>query len=478
MRELTTLLTGITRGHRRPLGPVVMVCVVTLLLATIAERGMATEYRVGPNQALAEVEEVPWESLEPGDSVLIHARPQPYRAKWVICRRGTPEQPILVRGVPSADGTLPVIDGRDAVTRRELNYWGEARGVIKVGGANRPEDTVPARIVIENLDIRSGRQPYRFTGRDGKTDYLKNAAAIFIEKGQRILIRGCHLHDSGNGLFCSPQAEQIRVEGCRIFDNGVEGSIYEHNSYTSARGITFQFNHFGPLRDGCPGNNLKDRSASLVVRYNWIDGGNRALDLVDGPFGQADGYRDTFVYGNVLIKRDTRGNNQVVHYGGDSDDRDRYRQGTLHFFHNTVVSCRSGTTTLFRLSSGDERVIGRNNIFYVTGPGRRLAILAEAGRVELQDNWIKSDWRESHSSFSGSVAVTGRLHGGDSPGFADADAEDFRLAPDSPCIAAGSPLTDAQVSEHRPRYQYIRHARGGQRPRGDRPDLGAFGPAP
>lgn len=171
MRELTTLLTGITRGHRRPLGPVVMVCVVTLLLATIAERGMATEYRVGPNQALAEVEEVPWESLEPGDSVLIHARPQPYRAKWVICRRGTPEQPILVRGVPSADGTLPVIDGRDAVTRRELNYWGEARGVIKVGGANRPEDTVPARIVIENLDIRSGRQPYRFTGRDGKTTW-------------------------------------------------------------------------------------------------------------------------------------------------------------------------------------------------------------------------------------------------------------------------------------------------------------------
>jgi hypothetical protein len=45
--------------------------------------------------------------------------------------------------------------------------------------------------------------------------------------------------------------------------------------------MVYQFNHFGPLRANCPGNNLKDRSAGTVIRYNWIEGGNRQLDLVD-----------------------------------------------------------------------------------------------------------------------------------------------------------------------------------------------------
>ena len=59
------------------------------------------------------------------------------------------------------------------------------------------------------------------------------------------------------------------------------GSIYEHNAYTEALGIVYQFNHFGPLCASCLGNNLKDRSAGTVVRYNWIEGGNRQLDLVE-----------------------------------------------------------------------------------------------------------------------------------------------------------------------------------------------------
>ena len=36
----------------------------------------------------------------------------------------------------AVDRRLPVIDGRDAVTRTALNYWNESRGVIKVGGAS------------------------------------------------------------------------------------------------------------------------------------------------------------------------------------------------------------------------------------------------------------------------------------------------------------------------------------------------------
>ena len=59
------------------------------------------------------------------------------------------------------------------------------------------------------------------------------------------------------------------------------GNLFHHNSYTAAIGITFEYNRYGPLLAGAGGNNLKDRSAGMVARYNWIEGGNRQLDLVD-----------------------------------------------------------------------------------------------------------------------------------------------------------------------------------------------------
>jgi len=437
----------------------------------------AVEYRVGPGQPLSEIESVPWESLQPGDRVLVHARPEPYRAKWVIARRGTADAPITITGVPDAAGTLPVIDGRDAVTRRELNFWGEERGVIKIGGANRPADVMPAHIVIENLDIRSGRQPFTFEGRSGKTAYLKNAASIFIEKGEHITLRGCRLHDSGNGLFSSPSTKDIVVEHCWIHDNGAEGSIYEHNNYTNSQGITFQFNHFGPLREGCPGNNLKDRSSGMVVRYNWIEAGNRCLDLVDAAHADSDAYSNSYVYGNVLVKPDDRGNNQMVHYGGDSDNTDQYRKGTLHFFHNTVVSYRTGTTVLFRLSTADESVECRNNIFYVSAPPRQLAILSEGGRAELFRNWIKPGWRVSHGGQGGQVLGHERLIETDDPGFISAEDGDYRLTEGSPAAIAAQPLPQMLSQIHPVDFQYVPHRRQSPRTPGKSLSLGALEPA-
>jgi hypothetical protein len=435
----------------------------------------AERYEVGPGRAHAAIGDVPWETLSAGDEVLIYWRAEPYCEKWVICRRGTAEQPIRVQGIPGPDGQLPVIDGRQATTRPTLNFWGEQRGVIKIGGANHPADTMPAHVVLENLEIRSGRPPFGFEGRHGRTAYAKNAASIFVEKGDAITIRHCILHDSSNGLFVSPQSRNIVVENCRIHGNGIEGSLYEHNSYTQAEGIVFQANFYGPLRRDCPGNNLKDRSAGLVVRYNWIDGGNRALDLVDAAgvpaLSSQAAYRETFVYGNVLIKRDG-GNNQVVHYGGDSNRPDAYRKGTLYFYNNTVVSHRQHTTTLFRLSTGDESVECHNNIVYATAGGRLLALMTQDGTLTLHRNWLPTGWRPSHSALAGAIRGAEHIVGGQTPGFADFDASDFRLLPSSPCAQAGSELPEALVTRFPVVRQYVPHQQTA--PRNTALDLGAF----
>jgi hypothetical protein len=124
-----------------------------------------------------------------------------------------------------------------------------------------------------------------------------------------------------------------------------------------AIGITFQYNHLGALLPGAGGNNLKDRSAGLVVRYNWIEHSNRQLDLVhaeDSSLVRADPrYRVTYVYGNVIIEHPNSGNNDICFYGGDGGSAQKFRKGTLYFYNNTVVSDRTDNTRLF--PHGDQR---------------------------------------------------------------------------------------------------------------------------
>jgi hypothetical protein len=448
-----------------------------------AMASVAADYEVGTGPGmLPGIGDVPWEALAPGDRVLIHWRAEPYREKWVICRRGTVDQPILVSGVPGPTGQLPVIDGRDATTRPVLSYWNEVRGVVKIGGASVPSDTLPAHIVIENLEIRSGRPPYTFTNDSGGVEtYADNAASIYVEKAEHLTIRGCILRDSGNGLFIGAfdgATRHVLVEGNHIFDNGIEASSYQHNTYTAAVHITYQFNRMGRLRDGCGGNNLKDRSAGLVVRYNWIEDGNRQLDLVDAEDSQVlvnhPDYRRTFVYGNVLVESDGEGNSQIVHYGGDSGTVADYRKGTLHFFHNTVVSTRSGNTTLMRLSTNDEHADVRDNVVHTTAPGWRLAVLNTEGVMDLLDNWLPAGWVTSHSGFTGTLIDHGTNVEGTDPGFADLAEQDFSPAPGSPLIDAGGSLHPDTDPAHLPMLQYVPHQRGSPRPDDGARDLGAF----
>lgn len=416
---------------------------VCLLLASAP--AFAEVYEVGPGQDLAAIGEVPWESLEPGDEVRIHWRSEPYREKWVVAVHGTEAQPIVIRGVKGPGGERPVIDGRNATTRSQLDYWAEHRGVIKIGGALQPSSTFASHIVIEGLEIRSAREPYTFTGRSGLTSYNDNAAPIYLEHGEHIIIRDCVLHDSGNGLFSASASADILVEGCHIFDNGVPGSIYEHNLYTSADGIVFQFNRFGPLRDGAPGNNLKDRSIGTVVRYNWIEGGNRQLDLVEGHGGNQG---HAYVYGNVLIEPDGAGNRQVIHYGGDGGNAGSYRKGTLYFFHNTVISDRSGQTTLVRLSSPSQRADLRNNVLYASAGGHQLALVDRDGDLAMAGNWIRPGWVDAHGSATGAITEVGAQITGELPGFVDDGSHDLRLAPDSACRDAAGPLAAGLPAEH------------------------------
>lgn len=453
-----------------------------LLLATLlAWPAHAATYSVGPGEPLTSIGEVPWATLQPGDLVEIHWRATPYKEKWVLNRRGTAGAPIRVVGIPSPNGERPVIDGRDAVTAPGLNYTNEVRGLLKIGSSNVPADGLPGHLVIEGLEFRSARPPFAFTDDNGQSaSYVNNAASIYIEKGEHVTIRDCVLHDSGNGLFIGAfggQTQNILVESNWFYGNGIVGRFLEHNAYTEALGITYQYNRFSALRAGADGNNLKDRSAGLVVRYNWIEDGNRQLDLVEsGSSALYDdpSYRETFVYGNVLIEGDGEGNSQIVHYGGDNGNTARYRKGTLHFFHNTVISERTGNTTLLRLSTNDESADVRNNVLYVEQPGSRLAMLNSAGVLDLVRNWTKPGWQDSHSTLTGTLNDAGDGITSASPLFVDEAGQDYRLSVASPALDVAVPLHASVLPQHAVLAEYLPHQASAERADVGPPDLGAF----
>lgn len=453
------------------------------LLSTLATGLFATTYEVGPGKAYAAIGAVPWESLQPGDLVLIYWQASSYNEKWVICRQGTAANPITVRGVPGPSGQLPVISGNNATTRPQLNYWNEVRGLLKIGGANVPPDTTPQYITIENLEFQSARPPYTFTAANGTTQsYINNAASIYVEKGQHIIIRNCILDDSGNGLFIgsggTDTSSDFLIEKNYLHDNGNVGSAFEHNNYTEALGIVFQYNRFGPLRAGTQGNNLKDRSAGLVVRYNWIEGGNRELDLVDAEdssvIASDPSYHTTFVYGNIILEPTNDGNSQLIHYGGDSGTTTIYRKGTLYLYNNTLVSNRTDHTTLLRLSTNDETCDFRNNIVYPNLAGNTIALLDDTGLLLLTHNWFKPGKVSTFSTLDGTINDDGTSITGSSPGFADVTNEDYHLAAGSAAINAGTSLPAAVLPANAVVNEYHKHQSLDPRPADATLDLGAY----
>jgi uncharacterized protein YjiK len=433
-------------------------------------------YEVGPGRQYGEISDVPWESMAPDSLIKIYWRSEPYRAKWVLNIAGTMSSPVVVTGIAN-DGRLPVVSGQDAVTRSQLSYPNQERSIIKVGGSNTPAVDLAEWIFIENLDIRGANPSNQFLTSSGQTQtYASNAASIHVQLGRNVYIRNNILSDSGNGLFSGFQSERLLVSGNRFEGNGNVGSSNQHNSYTESLGITFEYNYFRPLRSGALGNNLKDRSAGTVIRYNWIESGSRELDLVDSDHSNiynSPDYAETFVYGNILVEPANSNNGNVVHYGGDLSGREAtYRKGTLHFYNNTVISYRTDRTSIFGMSSNDEAADVRNNLIYSPEGGDTIAITSGRGLIDLRGNWLQSGWIQSSEALTGTVNDLGNSEGVD-PAFADEIMMNFRLTGVSSAANAGVALSPG-ASGNSVDLQYQEHQSAVSRPVVDDIDAGAF----
>jgi hypothetical protein len=479
------------------------------LEGTCAPTAGGRDFSVGPGRTYANLGDVPFESLVAGDTVRVFWRAEPYREKLMISGQGTASSPIRVCGVPGSDGQLPVIDGQDATTRGALDFPFEGhqvRGLIIIGHRHDdPWEVTPSYVVLEGLEVRNAGPPYAFTDRAGKRARYSNiAAGIFVERANHLTIRGCTVTANANGMFVGTGGgmvaltQNVLIEQNYVHGNGSVSDYYEHNVYNEASNVVYQYNRFGAPRSsdrGVLGANIKERSAGVVIRYNWIEDGAHILDLVDAQESQdvtrsMPSFHATYVYGNIVI-RGTAPSGSMIHYGGDSGVFENYRKGTLFFYDNTVVVKNDAyppysSTAIFELSTNEERLDSRNNVYFSTVVPDDLHAIGmlgsrdqtSSGMATFSGDWVKNGWTAHDLTLGARIDLRAKVHDlekmtrGDLPGFADLATEDYSL---TAAASVGVPvaLEPDLRPELLPTSQYVKHQRW--RSRANRLTLGALG---
>jgi hypothetical protein len=341
--------------------------------------GSGKDYEVGPGLKYQNIGDVPWKTLGPGDTVRIHARPDPYKEKIMIMQSGSADAPLKICGIPDELNRLPKIQADGATSPASMDYPDytgfEPLGLI-IGANNYGVQN--KYLEISYLDISGARESVTFQDSKGNTQKYGGSCVAFYRTAH-VVLRGNVIHDCDEGLFYKSTtndndiSSDYLIEGNYFHHNGAVGSYLVHNAYTEGVGVVYQFNRFEDLIPGAQGGCLKDRSAGTVIRYNWIRGCQRNIDLVEtqdgaGIIDKDPSYAKSYVYGNALIYDQNTQGSTFIHYGGDQGVYDTYRQGTIYIYNNTVVSL-VGDAELVRVDSeatqGTAEVWG--NILYAGG---------------------------------------------------------------------------------------------------------------
>lgn len=535
----TTTLTASQPGNATYLAAT---GVAQTLTVTAAPPPSGTVYDVGPGKARTLLREVPWASLQPGDVVNIHYKPGGYKEKIQISAGGTANARIVIRGIPDpATGALPIIDGNGAVEDpafdpRHSKFTEWSLILVSPRATGYVYGTTHVQFVdIETLDLRnatySGDGSVTYTDKSGATrGYGAFASAIYIEWARDFAVRGCEISNCGIGVFANSKngaaqsSARLLIERNYFHDNSnpyiadpanpggvpLSNGFGEHHCYTESLGVIYQYNRFGRHRPGARGVAIKDRSSGQVIRYNEFDMTEQSnvLNLADpqGGSGYIDAqpdYRDSYVYGNLITVQPYAGSMSMIFWGAFNSPNSYAQQhrGTLHFYHNTVVSHHEGMA-LFHLPDSlytgatnrtFESVDCRNNIFFTdtalqnniydamhfsTAGSNSLG----GGDIVLGKNWISPNWRKESPGhpWTGQLLGTANLIVGDgaganNPGFADIAAKDYRLLAGANALDAAGPLASAVLPANDVTQQYLAPQNFAARATlGAAPDLGAL----
>ena len=485
-------------------------------------------YDVGPGKTYATPGLVPWLGLLPCDNVRIFWRATPYNDVIFLSNRGAAHKYIRIVGMPGPNGERPILDGNGATIKPStpfINNVFDGLGMIVVSvPVGYTYGYKPGYLEISNLEIRNASKIYPHTSLSGQSVAWQDfASGIYIERAENVAIRNCLIHHNGNGIFQNSkydeagQSRYLLIEGNDIHDNGVVGDAHEHNSYTEGVGTVYQFNHFGQISNGSYGDNIKDRSAGITIRYNYIEGGVNPIALPDPQSNgsweriQKDAWgsllvNSAYIYGNVVISRD-RPDFKIlwtrifVNVGDGPFSYGNVRGGTVYVHNNTFIAQFDATiwtmtsTVLFALeNTGTNNIVqARNNVFHTRPltPGAKaspLAIFWAYGNADFSTNWISGGYLPIEPSdhnnnsvlnlgtpWNGTGIANMLSNAANNPGFVSSAQDNYHLLASSPVIGSGVPLgAEVLKTGNMPLYEYVAANQWKLRNNAVAPALGAF----
>lgn len=385
--------------------------------------GSGHDYHVGTG--FLSLDQVPWNNLQPGDSVRIDYNGSPYHRNFAINAHGTAAAHVVVCGISGPNGELPVLEGNAAHVAASTN-WGRAsasatnqsRAIIWIGSRDTEAGVAaPSYIDVFGLDIRDDNPTYTYVDSGGAThNYTDFGAAVWIDVGHNITVQGNHFTNISQAVYsrsldnsdctppavgaCSTISTSTLISGNTIDGYGIAGDDHEHGMYIQSAGTVIENNWIKQPWPNAGGNAIKDRSTGTVIRYNTVNSGAFAFDLVEAEdwktYAQADPtYRKTYVYGNLVNKSGLLG----FHYGFDNDSTND-RAGTVYVWDNTFDiqgDPGEGVSYLMRLASRNDTAQMWNSVYKcdlsATRPGYFCALRTyqddgSGGALNLGVNWI------------------------------------------------------------------------------------------
>lgn len=449
-----------------------------------AGSSFAAEYHIGAGQTYTTIADFNWRSLAAGDHVYIH--PGTYNNMIWLSKSGTEANPIIIEGVPDESGNLPVLDGNNMVIPSsydghlsEYDLGGgklaQGYGMVFFHWSTTEWGAEPNWIVVKNFEIkRTTPESYTFTNTNNVVQsYPDSNAGVYLRTGNHITLENLIIHDVGNGIESQGVDEMIHdltIRGCWIYEFGRTGSrqYFEHGMYNETSGMIAEYNVVGPPRDGTYGATIKDRGAGTVIRYNIIHPNARLLDLVEpenqssyacngsnyvaGKMHDEPNFGHTYVYGNTFINRKVGVKpiaGYLIHYGYDNC-QDISRNGTLHFYNNTVVhdllSSDQYNSSLFDLAPTGTINARNNNILNMGTSYFHMAYHSKSTTTGtynwLGGNYVSRPYQDVRTGYTAAAwnetatIIDGNVTSGV---VVDAASNDVH-------IVAGSPLINAGVS--------------------------------
>jgi VCBS repeat-containing protein len=389
-------------------------------------------FRVGPGMEYTSLNDVPWNSLIPGDTVFIYYRgtayAEPIQLQWA---RGDQNRWIRVIGVPGPNGERPIITGKNAVFpsnfTTQTEYYGGIIGIGPISTAVR--GWKPGYIHIHGLEIREVRSWNTRTLRDGTTSNWSGFDAGIYGRGINYLtVSGCKFEDCGQGSFLNStpfdgvhyrwtsQNIHYLFNYFNICGNP-NLNDHEHTIYHEGIAMCYEYNWFDPRYPNSTGLQMKERSAGIIYRYNVMDGGNYSMIAFQDPdsdpaelTGVYDIYGsrmvdNVYMYGNLFLIRDATNNfpSGPVAWGAGIGGTNT-RAGNIYFYNNVTLgdfasytvyapqppagqgSPQETSCAMFNLNNASPTVVhAYNNMAYNYGAGK-FGLFALQGWADFKSN--------------------------------------------------------------------------------------------